>query len=264
MKSFGYVVAAAAALGAATAAQAGTVNVTPTNMQGWSSPLGETAVYGGTAAITGTAARSGDGSLELSGPRSRFVLGTLYPNTTSASFGLVSDMRSFTFDWMLATDSNPNYNPLYTPALRFTITNGVAGTAKKEMIWEGVYNNTYNTTTLGQWYTSGVDDKFYIGAGNENAGKSIASWATDSSLAGWYVTGISVGHGGGAGAFHAFADNLTVTGVNGSTTYNFDLTANAGAVPEPASWALMIVGVGAVGGAMRRRKSKVTTNVAFA
>jgi hypothetical protein len=36
-----------------------------------------------------------------------------------------------------------------------------------------------------------------------------------------------------------------------------------GAVPEPASWAMMILGMGAVGGALRRR-SKVATKVAFA
>ena len=38
--------------------------------------------------------------------------------------------------------------------------------------------------------------------------------------------------------------------------------AGAGAVPEPASWALMIGGFGMVGGAMRRRK--VNTRVSFA
>lgn len=40
--------------------------------------------------------------------------------------------------------------------------------------------------------------------------------------------------------------------------------AVAGAVPEPATWLLMFAGFGAVGFAMRHRKSKVTTNVAFA
>jgi hypothetical protein len=40
-------------------------------------------------------------------------------------------------------------------------------------------------------------------------------------------------------------------------------TADAGAVPEPASWAMMIFGMGAVGGALRRR-SKVSTTVKFA
>lgn len=37
-----------------------------------------------------------------------------------------------------------------------------------------------------------------------------------------------------------------------------------GAVPEPAAWAMMLVGVGSIGAALRRRRAKVTTNVAFA
>jgi hypothetical protein len=40
-------------------------------------------------------------------------------------------------------------------------------------------------------------------------------------------------------------------------------TVSTGAVPEPATWAMMILGMGAVGFAMRR-KSNVTTRVAFA
>lgn len=53
----------------------------------------------------------------------------------------------------------------------------------------------------------------------------------------------------------SFPYELTITGPG---------TANAigGVVPEPATWAMMIVGVGAVGGAMRRR-SKVSTRVSF-
>jgi hypothetical protein len=35
------------------------------------------------------------------------------------------------------------------------------------------------------------------------------------------------------------------------------LSANTGAVPEPASWALMLGGFGLVGGAMRSRKAAV-------
>ncbi|WP_419809195.1 PEPxxWA-CTERM sorting domain-containing protein [Sphingomonas sp.] len=47
---------------------------------------------------------------------------------------------------------------------------------------------------------------------------------------------------------------------NDSTLFSGTIS---GAVPEPATWALMIVGFGAVGGAMRRR-SAVRTNVSFA
>jgi hypothetical protein len=40
--------------------------------------------------------------------------------------------------------------------------------------------------------------------------------------------------------------------------------AATGAVPEPATWAMMILGMGAVGFAMRRRRKNVTTTVAYA
>lgn len=56
---------------------------------------------------------------------------------------------------------------------------------------------------------------------------------------------------------------------NGSPTFfgvdQLNYTLHAGsAVPEPASWVLMIIGAGAVGDAMRRRKGKVTVTVARA
>jgi hypothetical protein len=46
---------------------------------------------------------------------------------------------------------------------------------------------------------------------------------------------------------------------NGCVTF----TSGIAAVPEPASWAMMIGGTGLVGGAMRRRRS-VSTKVSFA
>jgi PEP-CTERM motif len=48
-----------------------------------------------------------------------------------------------------------------------------------------------------------------------------------------------------------FLDNVSVQGL-------------AGAVPEPGSWALMIVGFGAVGSAMRSRSRRRSTKVSFA
>ncbi|RYF21821.1 MAG: PEP-CTERM sorting domain-containing protein [Oxalobacteraceae bacterium] len=52
-------------------------------------------------------------------------------------------------------------------------------------------------------------------------------------------------------SYWATVNNLTLGGA-----------AATGAVPEPASWAMMIFGMGAVGGALRRRQ-KTTTRVAF-
>lgn len=44
----------------------------------------------------------------------------------------------------------------------------------------------------------------------------------------------------------------------------FSLNPAAAAVPEPATWAFMIVGFGAVGGMMRRRNREVTTSISYA
>ena len=50
-------------------------------------------------------------------------------------------------------------------------------------------------------------------------------------------------------------DRVTsLTFASGGNSFELDRLAISGAVPEPATWALMIMGFGAVGGAMRRRK----------
>ncbi len=61
------------------------------------------------------------------------------------------------------------------------------------------------------------------------------------------------------------ANNDVVISVTGGDGYSVDyvrLLGDMGAVPEPASWAMMIFGFGLVGGAMRRRKTKLTVSYA--
>ncbi|MES2492305.1 MAG: FxDxF family PEP-CTERM protein [Pseudomonadota bacterium] len=45
-------------------------------------------------------------------------------------------------------------------------------------------------------------------------------------------------------------------GANGNGSYSGTLSFAAGAVPEPTTWALMILGFGAIGFAMRRQRSR--------
>ncbi len=67
----------------------------------------------------------------------------------------------------------------------------------------------------------------------------------------------------GAFSFDSFTNNLLITTLDQSATlnassFNYNLVSNA-AVPEPATWAMLIAGFGLVGGAMRRRtKMQVT------
>jgi hypothetical protein len=85
-------------------------------------------------------------------------------------------------------------------------------------------------------------------------------YASDGGL-----TVASFNFAAGSGTFMAGLNNVTSVSFYGPSNNqldNINVTGGAGAVPEPATWAMMIGGMGAVGGAMRRRR--VSTKVSFA
>ena len=240
----------------AAPAMASEVIVTPTSGE-WTNRPGELR-NGATAEITATAPRSGNGSLELTGDRTRFAAGNIYPGASAISLADLSTVLGLTFNWRIAGNSTNPYNPGYTPALRLHIFDAGAG-ARKELVWEGAYNNTYGATARDTWYTSSVLDKFYMSGKSENEGMTIAQWAS-SLNSGSFVAGISVGSGGDAGlGYHAFADNVNFLTTSGNTTFNFETSKIAAAVPEPSTWAFMIFGFAAVGFAMRKRNGEQLT-----
>ena len=259
MKKFGkQSIAALLAVAALTSAHAGEVLITPGNPL-WSNPPSENS-GGGSSTITGTMARSGNGSLEMTGDRTReFGLGN--PYSSASNLGLLDQLSQLTFDWAIAASSVATLNPDYTPALRVVIFDG---NVRSELIWEGAYNGTYGNTNRATWYSSGVNDLFYRNVAGAGGGVTLNNGSqVNLSLSDWeaspyysnnaYISGFSVGVGSSAGAgYRSFADNITI-GLNGATTtYNFELAAAD--VPEPGSLAL--IGLGLIGAAVARRKQR--------
>jgi hypothetical protein len=225
----------------------------------------------GSAFVSTAAPRSGNGSLELHGDRSRYVIGNIYGSTdpvygapaASQSLFSLSQLNSYTFDWQVGTPSTGS-GAHNTPAVRLhIIDNGI----RSEMIWEGVYNGgVAGTLPATGWQTAGPDSLFYL---NLRSGPTTGVYTENGSqvnrtIGGWqsyfssnaYVTGLSFGAGSGFGSqYVGFVDNVNV-GIGGDT-YKINFEAASAAVPEPASWALMLGGFGLAGASIRRRRSAV-------
>ena len=115
-------------------------------------------------------------------------------------------------------------------------------------------NTNYPGTTTG---TSGTTALFDMGV----PGLSQASGSTSTSQ---LVNGL-VNFGGSGFSFDMAQSNFTVTALGAAslatdTAYFRYVTVDAlaaGGVPEPATWALLILGFGATGAAMRRRTAKL-------
>ena len=115
---------------------------------------------------------------------------------------------------------------------------------------------------------------FYTGNGSGAGGQfgSLSSAFTSGSVTASYVgnlaTLVVTPTGGAAQTYtytYGFTPGSTSVGLgflgNGRAD-NFALAPLAASVPEPAMWAMMILGMGAIGFAMRRQK--VTTRVSYA
>ena len=84
-----------------------------------------------------------------------------------------------------------------------------------------------------------------------------SNFATGSATGGLNFGGDAITFGfamRGSGAVDSAGAPSTFDQTNDLRADNFSLTLHSASVPEPANWALMIMGLGAVGGAMRLRR----------
>lgn len=119
--------------------------------------------------------------------------------------------------------------------------NLVFGLSSENLIGTSILDLFFNNT-LAATYTQGID-----GAGvfkKPFVTQSVSFLATSNFTTIRFVEGL--GSNGGNGSNDPMIDGVSFQG------------AAAGAVPEPASWAMMIGGFGMIGAAMRRRSAALT------
>lgn len=130
-----------------------------------------------------------------------------------------------------------------------------------------LYN--YSSNTIGIDFTSPVDS---VGGYITGSTSVILSVFSGGTLLGTIATSGAnyTGSGGTPNAFLnlAFSNITSATfraATGGGNSFTLDnltvggtIINNTGAVPEPATWALMILGFGAIGASMRRRRPMAT------
>lgn len=173
----------------------------------------------------------------------------------------LSSLQNVSFDFYVDPLSDTSNGP-FAPVLRFNVLKN--GAFAGSLVFEYVYQNQTNppegqwitqSATLGSgiwWATNAALGPTFAAA--DGGQKSLADWLAANSGATLAVTGVQIGVGSGwNGSFAGAVDNVAFDFGDGESRYNFAVAA----VPEPASWAMMIGGFGFIGGALRARRRSV-------
>jgi hypothetical protein len=238
---------------------------TPSNTQGWTA---QNVTAAGTVAITGTYAPAGEtGSLQFTSSSSAGKAD--YVHALSGTLGQLVNNAGAALSYDYLVNSAGTSADHLAPALRLAFFD--AATSKSGyLVWEPVYNGSPSAVTDDTFVHNDIlDGNFWMRAFGgpshtvEQYGVTLADWANGATFPGSYtlsantlIYSVEVGVGSGwAGAFDGAVDHVNVnfgTGTGGVST-NFEVAAGPG-VPEPASWALMILGFGGAGVALRRSR----------
>ncbi|MBA3896957.1 MAG: PEPxxWA-CTERM sorting domain-containing protein [Sphingomonadaceae bacterium] len=211
--------------------------------------------------ITTERARSGNGSVAFTG---------LTANDSKADleyyFATPIPLASFTsaaYDWFRASTSTNN--GIQTASLRLLMVNPGASNPFTALIYEPYYQEStadqiaMTPVATDAWTTEniGLGSQFWNNNGSlTNPGaftNPLSAWIAANPAAAIY--GLSSGIGSGwNGQFFGGIDNVAYNfGAGGSNSFNFEVAAVAG-VPEPATWAMTILGFGVIGTMTRRRR----------
>ncbi|HEX4179548.1 MAG TPA: PEPxxWA-CTERM sorting domain-containing protein [Caulobacteraceae bacterium] len=142
--------------------------------------------------------------------------------------------------WITPTqNAGDSFDPSADGLYDYTLTFNVANVGKASFAGQYAVDNQVTSILL-----NGV-------ALNTNGG------GTDGSFTG-FAAPTGSGFVSGANTLTFVVDNFAQNGGNPSGL-NVEFTSSAGGVPEPATWAMMLVGFGGLGAAIRSRRGRVAT-----
>lgn len=128
----------------------------------------------------------------------------------------------------------------------------VSGTFGNEAIRRGTFTDTFSFTLPAGFASTTISSSFFTNRRNNIDFTSVTLNGVDFDIG---STG-NVEFRSLVGApVMAGLQTITVIGTSGGTgSYSGTISFSPGAVPEPASWAMLIGGIGMAGAALRRRR----------